>query len=110
MDPQTIDAFRRKLLNRRESHLQQGGRMLAVEQALLEGHEPARETLAAHQPGAARLDALADREARALARIQASLERLDQGTFGNCVVCHGAIETEHLRAIPEVDRCSGCTH
>lgn len=110
MDTQTIEAFRRKLLSRRESLLQQGGRMLADEQTLLEDREPDSGDLAANQSGAARLDALADREARALAQIQASLERISRGTFGNCIVCHGAIEAERLRAIPEADRCSGCTH
>lgn len=110
MDTQTIDAFRRRLLNRRESLLQQGGRMLADEQKLLEDRERDKGDLPAHQTGTARLDALADREARALEQIQASLERIARGTFGNCVVCRGAIETERLRAIPEIDRCSGCTH
>ena len=53
---------------------------------------------------------LAEIEARELARIQASLDRIARGTYGDCVVCHAPIETERLRAIPEVDRCSGCSH
>ena len=57
----------------------------------------------------AEFDRIADSEARTLARIQASLDRIAQGTYGACVTCHGAIETERLRAIPEVDRCGGCT-
>ena len=26
-----------------------------------------------------------------------------------CVICHAAIERERLRAIPNVERCGGCT-
>ena len=49
-------------------------------------------------------------EAAELARIRASLDRIATGTYGACGICRGAIETERLRAIPEVERCAGCTH
>jgi RNA polymerase-binding transcription factor DksA len=57
-----------------------------------------------------RLDPMAEAEALALTRAQASLDRIARGTFGDCVICHGAIETERLRAMPDVERCGGCTH
>jgi RNA polymerase-binding transcription factor DksA len=56
------------------------------------------------------LDRTGESEARELTRIRASLDRIAKGTFGDCAICHGAIETERLRAIPEADRCSGCSH
>lgn len=49
-------------------------------------------------------------ETQALERIDASLDRMKNGTYGKCVVCRGAIETERLRAMPDVTRCAGCTH
>lgn len=49
-------------------------------------------------------------ETQALERIDASLDRMANGTYGKCVVCRGAIETERLRAMPDVTLCAGCTH
>lgn len=86
MNIQTIDSARRKLLGRGQSLLVRRRRTLAE------------------------FDRIGDSEAKTLARIQASLDRIAQGTYGDCVKCHAAIETERLRAIPEVDRCGGCTH
>lgn len=85
MDMQTMDNVRHKLLGRSQSLLGRRRRTLAE------------------------FDRTGESEAQMLARIQASLDRLAQGTYGDCVTCHGAIETERLRAIPEVDRCGGCT-
>jgi DnaK suppressor protein len=110
MDSQTIEILRHKLITRRDSVLHRRRRLLADEQELIENRESDWEDLAANQAAAARLDALAQSEALAIARIQASLQRIAEGTFGNCVVCHGAIETERLRAFPDVERCAGCTH
>lgn len=110
MDAQTIDAFRRRLLDRRESVLRRRRQVLSDEQTLLEDRESDWVDRAANQSGAASLDALADTEARVIMQIEASLARIAQGTFGDCVVCHGSIETERLRAIPEGERCAGCTH
>ena len=86
MDRQTMDTVRHKLLGRSQSLLGRRRRTLAE------------------------FDGIGESEAQTLARIQASLDRLAGGTYGDCVTCHGAIETERLRAMPEVDRCGGCTH
>jgi len=40
-----------------------------------------------------------------LARIDAALKRIDDGTFGICVVCGRPIEKERLEALPYVDLC-----
>jgi RNA polymerase-binding transcription factor DksA len=51
-----------------------------------------------------------EREATALKRIERSLDRVVRGTYGICDICHAPIETERVRAFPEADRCSGCSH
>lgn len=102
MDAQTMEHLRTKLLNRREMSLGRRGRLLAEQRELAESRAAERE--------AARLHGLAHIEAQALERIEASLDRMKQGTYGKCVVCRGAIETERLRAMPDVTRCGGCTH
>src|SRR5437870_5146064 len=42
---------------------------------------------------------------RLLHEVDAALERIDQGTYGLCDVCHDPIETERLRADPFVRNC-----
>lgn len=100
MDAQTMEHLRTKLLNRRELSLGRHGRLLAEQQELT----ASRATEVAHLNGLARL------EAQALERIEASLERMEKGTYGKCAVCRAAVETERLRAMPDVTHCAGCTH
>ena len=109
MDAQLMEHLRSKLFNRREVSLARQQRLCAQRRALLE-----RSDAGPHQPAVdptevARLEGLACIEAQALDRIAASLDRMDNGTYGVCARCHGAIETERLRAMPDVAFCSGCT-
>lgn len=108
MNPDNFDAFRQKLLDRRRSLLQRRQRALADEMDLLAEREPDWEDLAALRAAAATLEIVSESERRALARIQASLARIDRGTYGNCVVCGELIDEDRLRAVPEADRCGGC--
>ena len=41
-------------------------------------------------------------------RIQGALDRLERGTYGNCVTCGSAIARERLEAIPTADHCTRC--
>lgn len=43
-----------------------------------------------------------------LRRVDVALERLEVGTWGECVVCHGAIERDRLLADPLVTVCLDC--
>jgi DnaK suppressor protein len=54
-----------------------------------------------------RLDALTELEAidDEISDIRAALERVDQGTYGQCVTCGQQIEIERLRAMPSASRC-----
>ena len=110
MDPGTIETFRRKLRDRGELVRRRRLGMLSAVGELLQSREPDWEDAAADRTTAARLEALTEKDARELAQIHRSLERLDEGTFGYCAVCQAPIENERLRAIPQADRCSGCTH
>lgn len=40
-----------------------------------------------------------------LAKVNAALRRIDEGTYGLCVVCGRPIERERLEALPYVDLC-----
>ncbi len=51
---------------------------------------------------------LLENSERALEEISAALDRIDQGTFGQCEECHRAIGRERLRAIPYTRHCVEC--
>jgi DnaK suppressor protein len=75
---------------------------------LLAEREPDWEDAAALGTAASVLAGLNERNRRALARIQSSLARIERGTYGDCVVCHEAIDDGRLRAVPDTDRCGRC--
>jgi len=109
MDPQMMEQMHAKLLNRREIALGRRQRLLAERRQLLERGAAQGNELADDRNEAARLEGLARLETHTLDRIDASLARMTMGTYGQCLHCHGAIETERLRAMPDVSCCAGCT-
>ncbi|MDX9765959.1 MAG: TraR/DksA family transcriptional regulator [Ectothiorhodospiraceae bacterium] len=54
------------------------------------------------------VDALGNEAKRELASINRALRRIEEGTYGECVVCGAAIPPARLRAIPYTDRCTAC--
>lgn len=51
---------------------------------------------------------LADRERNLLMKINRTLERLDNGEYGECVSCGEPIGKKRLEARPVTDRCIDC--
>jgi RNA polymerase-binding transcription factor DksA len=43
-----------------------------------------------------------------LKRIRAALRRIEEGTYGCCLVCGQLIESRRLEAVPEAERCINC--
>lgn len=108
MEKQTVDSARGSLVNRAETLLRQRWSNL---QEALKNRAPDWKDLSADLKANASPDQISlDVEAAALGRIRRSLDRIEGGTYGKCIVCGGEIETERLRAIPDVERCGGCTH
>jgi RNA polymerase-binding protein DksA len=108
MNPKTLETFRRDLIERGRSMVRRRKQALADEEQLLTEREPDWEDQAADESAAAVLDRLGETERTELARIKASLERIDRGTYGACTACGGWIDLARLRAVPEADRCAGC--
>jgi DnaK suppressor protein len=52
---------------------------------------------------------LSEREQRELRDIDDALARIEQGGFGHCARCGGAIGRHRLRAIPEARHCMACS-
>ena len=51
---------------------------------------------------------LRDREVVQLSQIREALERVEQGTYGVCVVCGGSTPFERLFVFPEAPECANC--
>jgi DnaK suppressor protein len=54
------------------------------------------------------LEAIERAVTRELEHIEAALERVDQGVYGLCEKCAGAIDAERLRVVPYVTHCRTC--
>lgn len=52
--------------------------------------------------------ALSEHETQELTQIDAALQRLAAGTYGQCIACGQAIATARLKAWPDVARCITC--
>ena len=49
-----------------------------------------------------------DRESRLIRKINAALQRIEEGTFGVCETCGGEIAVARLRARPVATHCIDC--
>ena len=49
-----------------------------------------------------------ERLANRIGRLTAALERVDEGTYGECSICGNPIGAMRLAAIPEADTCRDC--
>jgi len=49
-----------------------------------------------------------NREYQLRFRVRAALERLDEGSYGQCESCEGDISTARLKALPWASRCLSC--
>ena len=54
------------------------------------------------------LTLLGEHDAQTLDNIAAALDRIDRGTYGECVACGEAISAARLRVLPEAAYCAGC--
>ena len=55
------------------------------------------------------LEGLSERERRELRDIDDALVRIEQGRFGHCARCGGAIGRHRLLAVPEARHCMTCS-
>jgi len=66
------------------------------------------EEVSQSEQGAADLSRLNEAERLELRRIEAALQRIDEGRWGDCADCGNAIETKRLEALPWAIRCADC--
>lgn len=51
---------------------------------------------------------LSDSERKRLAKIDGALKRVDDGSFGTCLMCGKAIANKRIKAIPWAEHCIAC--
>ena len=101
MDPATLGRFKQRL-QRRRAELNRSRQ--AAERGALEVREgrtdPEYEEGAQADHVEYTLNRLSDAQQRELGQIDAALERIDAGTYGQCTECGGEIPIERLEALP----------
>jgi DnaK suppressor protein len=104
------DRVRKKLIERRDSLVRRRQENLRQAQELYTAYEPDPADVAADVSSARVVERLSDEELMQLQRIGSALARLDEGTYGACVVCGDEIAKARLAVVPEADRCATCTN
>ena len=83
-------------------------RLARIEQDLAEPLNPDSSERAVEVEDDASLDAQALLIRRQIASVDRALERIANGTYGDCVRCGGAIAPARLEARPEAALCIDC--
>ncbi len=100
----TLQARRAQLDRQRLDHLDGQSRAEHARALLLQDGDDAPQRDAEREVDLARTD----RDAVALAQIDAALQRLAQGHYGLCIACGQAIAPARLQHSPEAARCLAC--
>ena len=101
----TPDTARETLLARRSEIL---ARLAGIDDRLDEPEDKDREEAATQTEDDQMLMSLGDLERAEVARIDAALDRVRQGSWGVCVKCGDAIEPKRLELLPETPFCASC--
>jgi RNA polymerase-binding transcription factor DksA len=107
--PRELEETRGELRRRRKAILEatrDAGREHAALLAAERGHELEEEAQA--EQGLVDLERLGEAERLELRRIDAAMERIEEGRYGTCATCGVAIAPRRLQALPWAVRCAGC--
>lgn len=72
------------------------------------GEETRPEALAENDQISDVLMRLSARETAELGEVDAALQRLSQGTWGQCERCQGSIDARRMAVLPEARSCADC--
>jgi RNA polymerase-binding protein DksA len=100
--------IRRRLHQQRDQLRARIQQEIREEGTLVSERDPELEELAARHGLADLLDRFGARDLRELARIDAALGRVDEGSYGRCTACGDPISIDRLLALPEAELCTDC--
>jgi DnaK suppressor protein len=105
MKKEEREALRRSLQSRKK---ELSARLERIHDNLRRGLDPDSEERARQLSDSEVVDALGNDARAELEEIAATLARLDNGTFGQCLTCGNAIGSGRLRAYPCAPQCIAC--
>lgn len=83
-------------------------RLSDVETELDQPSDPDAEERASEREGDEVLEGLGNAGLAEIRMIEAALERIADGTYGDCVACGEPISEARLEAVPHAARCRNC--
>ena len=108
MDEKRLARFRKSLLEEKQRIMNNSKNALQNEIQLSQDDMPDETDLAASEINQNLVFKLRDRERLLLSKIDAALERMNEGTFGICEDCEEPIEPKRLDARPVSTLCLSC--
>ncbi len=109
MDKQTADSFAQLLRQQRARLLQEFRNVELSLDVIAEERESELEEHAQEEQSARLLSRLDDQTLNAVKEIDAALQKVLSGTYGNCEACHKPISLARLRVLPAARFCRPCS-
>ena len=98
-----------KILNEQRSELLHNARRAMTGDIHLDPDDfPDEIDSASSESGLAFIGRLRERERQLIQKIDMALEKIDEGTYGTCMMCGEDIGVARLRARPVADLCIDC--
>ena len=108
MDSKLVEALANQLRHKRLSLLEGVAGTQRAATAIIEERESEIEESAQKDRIARLISRLTDRDQEMIQQINATLKRIDEGTYGQCAWCESDISSERLRALPTAILCIDC--
>jgi DnaK suppressor protein len=107
MKKKDIEYFKKLLTNRLNELLSQADDTVAGMTSEDESF-PDPTDRASHESDRNFILRIRDREHKLIKKIRGALDRIEEGTFGQCEICEEDISLERLKARPVTTRCIKC--
>lgn len=108
MDSKLVEALANQLRRKRLSLLEGVAGTQRATTAIIEDRESEIEENAQKDRIARLVSRLNERDQKMVQQINATLKRIDEGTYGQCAWCESDIRSERLRALPTAILCIEC--
>jgi DnaK suppressor protein len=108
MNKEQLDSFAQLLREQRSHFLQEFRRAEQGLDVIAEERESELEEHAQEEQTARLLTRLDDQTLHAVKEIDAALQKILDGVYGKCEVCHKSISTARLRSLPATRFCRRC--